>query len=246
MCSCDMRSSRSVLLALVLLVGTCGRAEAQIANPTASYATPATTATLTWAHTISGSDTGLVAWSWTYSDATTSGCTFNGTSMTFDKTVSSAVGSHLSSYVQVNPAAGTHNIVCTNTGSAANSAGGALSYTGLAQTGQPDSSGSATATSSTTVSASTTVVATGSWLVMGAVSSIYGTTMTAGASTTLRGSPNWIGVFDSNGTVSTGSQALAAADGSAAYWEAIVLSIAPVGGGGAPSPSHRMLMGVGK
>lgn len=240
---------KKILLLIGLLIALAPRpAQAAIAFDNVCYATPAVTATLTWSCTVTGSNPVLVVFPWTYNDATVTGCTYNGVSMVQKATASSAVGSHLYVFMLAGVATGAHNVVCANTGSAANSVGVALSYTGASQTGIPDSSNTGVAAAATSITVATTVVAANSWLVMAAVSSVYGTTMTAGTGATLRvdgfGSANWVGGFDSNATVAAGSRSMQAVDGSASYWEAIIVSIAPPGA--APTGHTRsMLLGVG-
>jgi hypothetical protein len=125
----------------------------------------------------------------------------------------------------------------------------AASYTGVQQTGQPDSQADH-AGQTPPVTATTTVVAANCWLIGGASDASTGSTLAAGSGTSLRAtdSPNNIeAIFDSNGTVGTGSQSLHINNpgGSGTVWN--VLSLAPDtgGGGGGPSACHRSLLGVG-
>lgn len=104
------------------------------------------------------------------------------------------------------PATGANNI--TQTGSIFRDLAGA-SYTGCAQSGQPDSKASkdqSTGGPFTTMAITTTVVASNCWL----VGYTYGAgTPVAGSGTILRGTVNGSqSMCDSNATVGTGSQSL--------------------------------------
>lgn len=103
-----------------------------------------------------------------------------------------------------------------------------MSYTGAKQSGQPDSSFKDlyNTTGHTSWSLSTTVVASNCWLVAGMVDD--SNAPTAGSGTTMRqNSASGYGGFDSNGTVSTGSQTLNFAFSSSTKQTGIIVSIAP-------------------
>lgn len=125
-----------------------------------------------------------------------------------------------------NPATGVHNI--DTVGLVSWSQSGGTSYSGCAQSGQPDSSNNVNTTSTTSISVSTTVVATGCWLV-GMIYSGY--TSGSWTNATIRGTSfSTVGqaVVDSNATVGTGSQSLTGTGSPSASYVFVIMSIAPV------------------
>ncbi len=133
-------------------------------------------------------------------------------------------------YIKQAPATGTNNVVVTTSGNISGSSHQMrfpiLSYSGAAQTGQPDSIASTSGSGTTTQTATTTVVAANCWLVGYArndaelVSAGTGTTGRCIASTG-RGS-------DSNGTVAVGARSLQWTTVGNTSWCGHVESIAPV------------------
>ncbi len=110
---------------------------------------------LTWAHTVSGSNTILVMGFFT-DNSTTATATFNGTSMTGLTPLVCEANTVLIPFYLINPDAGTHNIVVTYSNSA-DVAGMAQSWTGAKQSGQFDNSATNTAGSGTTTGTVVTV-----------------------------------------------------------------------------------------
>lgn len=140
-------------------------------------------------------------------------------------------------------ATGTGDIVITFSADPGVTSLAGFSYTG-ASTSAIDSTNTGTGTSVTSLSVSTTVVASGCWLA-GFFLDNDGNSQTAGASTTrINSSSLNYGIYHSNGTVGTGSQALAVACGSGNI-AGCVASFAPDGGGGGAATPLQMLMGVG-
>lgn len=198
---------------------------------------------ITFSHTTgSGSDRYLVApvtINCAACGVTISSLTYNAVAATeVDEQVASdgTDSVRLSLYILAAPATGANNVVATISGTLNGSkqfAVNAQTYTGAAQTGQPDSTGNFTATGSSaaSVTVSTTVVASNTWLVGGA-SENQGDIAAgaAGAGTTYRGSAqfNMYGA-DSNGTVGTGSQSLVWGRASTGGAEivGIIISLAP-------------------
>lgn len=127
------------------------------------------------------------------------------------------------------PATGANTLANTWTGSHFNRVS-ASSYSGCDQATLLDSAGKSNSASSSSQTVSTTVVATNCWLVGHFVSDRGGENLAAGAGTTLRGAAGETSICDSNGTVSTGSQTLAATSSTAGKWNNTVMSIAPAGG----------------
>ena len=232
---------------LTILEAVATPAKAAIAFDVASEAkdNSGSVSSITYSHTITGSNPILVVVSQAYSQ-TFSGATYNGTAMTL---VSLARYSTSNVYgalwIMQAPPTGANNVVVTLNGTTAGNkqfAIHSMSYTGAAQTGQPDSFGTNTAEGSsvTTFTVTTTVVNSNTWLVGGASEEAGDIAAgSAGAGTTYRGAVqfNQWGA-DSNGTVATGARSLnwgRAGTGSANI-EGIVVAICPVGGCAPPVP----------
>ncbi len=184
-------------------------------------------------HTTSGSDRHLCVYVYASTNNIT-GASYNGVSMTqVDNLLMTggAAGQYIYMYTLENPASGANNVTVTSS----SGMGGyisAVSYTGAAQTGQPDASnkGGSSSTSSQSVSVTTTV--DNCWLVGFAYT---GNTMSAGTGTTLRGGSvaGILSAIDSNGvTTPAGSDSLIVTQ-TASFAGMIVASIAPATGGGA-------------
>lgn len=188
--------------------------------------------TLTWSsHSVAGSNRagvvigfgGIATDNWT-------GVTWGGSAMTLvKKGVPATGGRYLYMYAIANPATGVSTITVTASGSP--DALGAVedSYTGMSST-FPDSSNSNASASTTNLTVSTTVVAANSWLVMGGTASAGA--VSAGTGATLR--QNWatnsrMALFDSNGTVGTGSQSMTMNTGVADIANVVIASFAPSG-----------------
>ncbi len=118
-----------------------------IAHDFSSTAQVSGSSSLTWNHTVTGSNTYLVVSGFlNQTGVTITGITFNSVAMTLIDEYSpitgwsiSAVNYHLSVYGLKNPASGTHSIAITGS-STADIAGVGESYTGVSQTSStPDS-----------------------------------------------------------------------------------------------------------
>jgi hypothetical protein len=195
---------------------------------------------VTLAFTCTGTDLILFA-DFVYA-ASTSDMKYNAVAMTVIQDQATAGVNGCQLFYLVAPSTGTNNIVETGQSGAI----AATSYSGAAQTGQPDSSAKNQAIAASSVTTSTTVVASNCWLV-GAAGNAGGE-MTAGTGTTRRAfdaGGNVIG--DSNGTVSTGSQSLQF-NGGVSNYAMVVASFAPAAGGGAEARIDRglNLMGIGQ
>ncbi len=181
----------------------------------------------TWAHTVTGSDTLLIVGinrGQDLDDVTS--VTYNGVAMTQLGKVDTG-SSFMYLYGLVAAATGANNIVVnwTNSGTVYCAA---ASYTGVSQTGLPDSA-HADSGNSGTLTGTTTVVAANCWLV-GFQRNESGTPLTAGAGTVVRKAVTgntYIAVIDSNTTVGTGSQSLITTSGSN-QWGSVIASVAPV------------------
>jgi len=202
-------------------------------DATSGGITSGTQTSLTVSHTCSGSDRILITQIETEPAGRTTGVTYNGVSMTLLQNTSIIAGAvELLTYYLLAPATGANNIVVSFS-SATNGHVWSASYTGVKQSGFPDSqANSGELSGGTTQSQATTVVDSNCWLVglgYNDVAEIF-----AGAGTTRRAvcvaGVNYA-LFDSNGTVSTGSQSLATSwTGTATSKLLYVLSMSPATG----------------
>lgn len=209
----------------------------------------AATTSLTFSHTCTGANRILFVYAGNQQGTPSiTGVTYNGVAMTFIARTDSQSNERTELWYLVAPATGANNVVISVSGSS-KIAGGAISYTGAAQTGQPDSSNvSPSPTSGTSVTVSTTVVASGCWLVgcgvTGNATIAAGTGMTQRANRAGDGSFDTTITGDSNGTVGTGSQSLQITNGASDSIGLVVASFAPVAAAATALP-YRALMGVG-
>jgi hypothetical protein len=214
------------LLLILFLLLAAPHAHAAIAFDTAVSAAAASS----WSHTVTGSNTALVVQGYNLTDCSMT-ATYNGVAMNLiGKTSfpgSGRQGTYL--FLLLAPATGSHTVALS-----CGHGVGSSSYTGAAQTGQPDSSAvNITAGGTTPVVMTTTVVGSGTWLIGAEADGSGGETANAG--TTVRKTDgNGLVLADSNGTVGTGSRSLSlnvGTTGANRGW--IVLSLAAA----AASPS---------
>lgn len=193
------------------------KADAAIARDATShtYDQTGTATSLTVSHTITGSNPILIAGLIHRGNEALTSSTYNGAALTaIGRAFNTNNGVNM--YGIMNPDTGAHNLVASwTTASVAMLLG--ESYTGVGQSGQPDSFNTGTA-DATSLAVSTTVPGAGTthWLV--GMSSDDGAPFdpTAGAGTSVNvqepypgGAWNGNAGLDSNGTVSFGSQSLA-------------------------------------
>ncbi|HYH69137.1 MAG TPA: hypothetical protein VD866_30870 [Urbifossiella sp.] len=183
----------------------------------------ATATSLTYSHTCTGSNRVLLVGVFiTSSSDLVTGVTYNGVAMTRIGTVTQ--GSERSYlYGLVNPASGANNVVVTCSGSTSIFADSA-SYTGSNQLYLPDATNTGNSGSATSLAIATTTVNDNCWTVMfGRTSSSW----SAGAGTTIRGTPDTHNICDSNAAKTpAGSVTLTLSCGSAAV-HGVSASIAP-------------------
>lgn len=194
---------------------------------------------LSWSHTCTGSNLALVVgvlMSNGNSANTSVAITYNGVSMTkIDSADGAAVhGWGNQMFLLIGPSTGSNTIAVTFNNGGSIVTGVAASYTGCAQTGQPDSHSHVSNDTTGTLTLATTVVASGCWLVgtSNQVQSVSG--QTAGTGTTVRQnltiglSQNAsMALSDSNGTVATGGRSLILTATTADFCGTI-LSLVPV------------------
>lgn len=187
-----------------------------------------------YSHTCTGSDLALIA-TITRLTGGTPTATYNGVSMTSVGSRANTFGWTTTVFVLLNPATGSNTLAFSTTGS--DYISGCSSYTGVKQSGFPDSSASIEGAAATSpVTATTTVVASNCWTwAVGFLASSSGpyslasdkTDRTTGAITGSNGEKYVIS--DSNATVGTGSQSIImTGTGSGSYRNSIfILSIEP-------------------
>ena len=188
----------------------------------------------TFSHTCTGSNLLLiVAFTSDSSSGTPNTCTYNGVSMTpVSNYLISNYNNNLDLFYLYAPATGSHNVVYSDS-SSSHRAGMAISYTGVKQSGFPDSSAIYNGGGNPTSSVSTTVVASNCWLFgVGNADSgnncNFSSNRTDRQSQSASSSQRGIIISDSNGTVSTGSQTYTITETSTnAQRGQVTLSIAP-------------------
>jgi hypothetical protein len=207
---------------------------------------------LTYSHTCTGSN--LILWvsagvnSADASDHVT-GVTYNGVAMTRAVASINAVANEdpVYLYYLVAPATGAHNVVVSlNASKDVYSV--ASSYTGAAQTGQPDAttSGATGLGTANSLSMSLTVVASGCWVISAATDEQSGSPSAGTGLSSTRSSQTFESVTaDTNGTVSTGSYSVTWNRAIPSLIGAVAASFAPVAAVGGTTPRLRSLLGVG-
>jgi hypothetical protein len=203
-----------------------------IAFDAASAINSTTGSSLTYAHTCTGNDRILFVGyhSDTASDLVT-GITYGGVSMTkIGSSVQVPGDRYIGLYYLLTPNTGSNNVIITASGSGSLRSK-AISYTGAAQSGQPDASGTNTASSATSLSKSITTIADNCWTIFYTKSGGSGT-YSAGSGTTLINSSDAGGhiVAHSNGVVTPpGSTSLTINNTGAMNWAGIIASFSPAG-----------------
>ena len=122
---------------------------------------------ITFSHTCTGANRILlvgVATNGDTSDVIT-GVTYNGVSMTRAATVVGGAGHRVYLYYLIAPATGAHDVVVSASDSAHSLRAISASYTGAAQSGQPDASNTNTANPGTSITTTVTTVADNCWTV---------------------------------------------------------------------------------
>lgn len=187
-----------------------------------------TATSLTYSHTITGSNTALIVAirSRIGTSESITGVTYATVPMTLIDTVASDnfIRPYSTTWLLMNPTTGANNVVISGSPSANISAMSA-SYTGVKQTGQPDAHTTATAGSSP-VSKAITTVADNCWVV--GFASMDNNTPTANTGITFRKTAFHLGIGDSNAAVTpAGSYTMAANGGSSGSLVLMLISLAP-------------------
>lgn len=170
-----------------------------------------------------------------------SGVTYNGVSMTSNGTpTADSNGDKLWMFYLINPASGSNTVSISYSSSGTFARGCSASYTGVKQSGQPDSHQYALSTASgTSVSVVNNVVATGCWIIQGggSASTTVGSLNGSASRQSVNGSGNFGGKLlfsDTNATVSTGNNTSTLTGsnlGTGQYFAIHAISISP-----APAP----------
>lgn len=230
-------------LLLLTIVAVPLSASAAIAFDTSVTLQSTTGTSLTWSHTTSGSNRLLFVYLRSTDQATdnVTGVTYNGVAMTKINTITgdAFIRRTTSTWILVNPAIGANNIVVSGSPSAFIS-GMSASYTGVAQTGQPDAQTTQNSGASP-VSKAITTVANNSWVLVG--SAMDNNTPTNNTGITFRQSTFNVAIGDSNAPVTpAGAYTMAANGGSSGSLVLLMVSIAPAV---TTSSGDSMRMGMG-
>lgn len=166
----------------------------------------------TWSHTCSGSDRLLIVVLFSTNNPGGVTITYGGVAMTKQATLegySAALGQgHGYVYTLINPPSGTNTVSVNYSDVTIYSS--SYSYSGVKQTGFPDSSAQNAGFNTTSVTVTTTVVASNCWVMGIGVNALVGSTISSGKTDRLNknvlgGSFVWC---DSNGVVAAGSQSV--------------------------------------
>jgi hypothetical protein len=221
--------------------------DAAIAVDTTSEGFQSSGTSLTFAHTLTGSDTAIVVSIFGYAGGDAiSGATWNGSAMTqIGKRAADASG-YQYLYGMATADTGTHNIVLSY-GSTVQIFATAASYTGVSQSAPFPDTANANSASASSFSPTVTTSVDQSWVIVGGRSPSKGPT--AGANTIKRkwnstsGDAAWI--YDSDAARSTGSNALNWSYTGASWSYYVMTSIAPAaagGGGSTPSTTVQVIL----
>lgn len=190
---------------------------------------------ITASHTMSSGANGLLLVAIQYQNGSSApAVTYNGVSMTLLKSQAGQFSDVFQIYGLANPPSGSNTISFSWTGGSNFNCFYGVSYTGAKQTGLPDASGGNSNGSGTSVATTVTVVASGSWIIgFGKGNSYSSITGFTNRGTNALGGQ--IGIADSNGAVSTGSNTVTLNGSGAGNDNTVVaVSIAPaITGGGA-------------
>lgn len=166
-----------------------------IAFDSSSFGNSNSATSITFSHTCSGLNRILFVGVSTVSARTISSVTYNGIAMT---NINRSGGSQVVAlYYLIGPATGTNNIVVTIDSTSFIYAD-SVSYTGVAQSGQPDAQNTSASTN-TTRTTSVTTVADNCWAVLIARGVSDGDTNAGTGSTERVASTGYIQMYDSNG-----------------------------------------------
>lgn len=167
---------------------------------------------LTYSHTVSGSDRLLIVWvSWYHTIAFITGVTYNGVAMTEIPSGSANSSNYqIAGYYLVSPALGTNNVVINFSQSIFGTGAGSLSFTGVDQT---NPLGTAVAATGGTSTPSVTVSANAGEIVSDGLCIIHNGTLTVGGGQTQQ----W-NAIDSGGNIKYAGSTEAGAASTTMSW----------------------------
>lgn len=205
----------------------------------------------------SGSNRYLLVFAKVYGDITGLAATYAGSSMGSPLAtiaVEVETTSTLVVFGLANPASGSNNVVVTRTPTSSHIVASALAYTGVSST--IEGVVTANGPSGGVLTISVTITNTGCWLVGGFGGNFSGNayqdTAAAGDGTFIddngyAGLNGLLGIYDSNGTVGTGSQSIAGYRGQVVdSFSGIAVGLAPSGAAPTGTSHDLPLLGVGK
>jgi hypothetical protein len=203
---------------------------------------------LSWTHTVTGSNPVVFAGVSIYDSATVSSGTYNSAALTKIAGITANLESanqEVTLWYRDAPSTGANTLAMTFSGSASYSYAAAASYTGKASVGiDAFNTAQNTSSSLTSPTCNVNVVQSDCWLVGFVMARDQFNAPTASTGTVNRqGSDVLHALGDSNGVVSTGNQTLAwtkANEGSNTWPGLVSASFSAAGGGGGASGSHRV------
>lgn len=199
-----------------------------ISFDTASSVSAGVVTSVTHAHTCSGSN--RILWCGVQNSGTAStisGVTYAGVSMTLANSVSdTGNGEFISLFYLINPSSGTNNVVVSCSSSSIDL--DCASYTGAAQTGQPDATTNHTASSGTTTTTTLTTVANDAWAVLFSYST-HGTVQNGTNATLRTNSSSNVALYDSGSAITpAGSFSMTSSiTGASSDWSTLMASFSP-------------------
>lgn len=221
-----------LLVALLLVSVSPNVTYAAIARDSVSSALDGsgTATTISVSHTVTGTNTILI-------ECVVMGLNQTATA-TYNSVAMTSIGRNFGNrtvqmFYMINPPTGTHTLTAAWPSPALAYIEG-MSYTGSAQSGQPDSSNSMSKADSdpATQTLSTTVIASNAWLTgCGYSSGGTGTTYSAGTGTSINVTQQNVNAtevgIDSNGIIGTGSQSMVLTQSISNFGGMVIASIAP-------------------
>lgn len=186
---------------------------------------------LTFAHTITGSDTILFVGATGVDFEVVTGVTYAGTAMTLITKKSAVGGTNNTIYLYylINPTTGNNNVVISRSGTGY-IGGVSASYTGVKQSSQPDAYASSTNTLNTSITQTVTSIANNCWGV--AICGIQRTPVESTGCIRRSLAGTWdFGIFDTNSAITPAgviSMTQTFADLAADAQSGIIVSFAPL------------------
>lgn len=235
-------------LAFVVLSLCAAPSWAALAIDSASSAGCGSCTSLSWSHTVSGSDTVLVIGISGY-DTTpdvVTGVTYNGVAMTLIPSSSGTNGGHtVAFYGLIAPTTGTNTVVVSASGTMTDLGAGAVSFTGAHQTTPFGTANTATGTST---APSVNVSSAADEIVVDTLSIIHNGTLTVGAGQTQQWQAiGGFGFIKYAGSTETGSATttMSWANSTSQAWAISAVPVKPVGAAAA-TVRLRTFVGVGQ